>query len=1252
MAKNYKAGIVITGDAKGGVKAVNLTGDALAKLNKSQKTNRVSTRKSKDENKSWALSYNKVAAGIGFVSSAVAGYSLQAVIRDTVAVTRETDAWARAVGVSTQTLTQWNYVGEQAALQQGKMGDIFKDTSEKIADAYMNGAGEAAEVIENLGLKTKNLIVLSPEKQLLAIGDALESLETRGQKIQVLESLASDASLLLPYLEDDAKLLHQVAQEALVTGKAISNIEASQLVVIGKEFNKLAAQSTGLGNNLSVALSPAIYGATQEINRLTGEWGGMGNMADKAVDLAVGGLGVVLDVGQEVRKLLKVSEIRWLHMGKVGLDAFVGMGQAGVDLLNLSMQPIRTVLGTIVKGWGYLIDLAADVTGNEAWKEAAKFALGYGDAIKTTIYKMGDFVGLQKKLEAQLVESHKELDDLLEAKAPSDELNEWLARNKEELKKVAIAALEAAAAKDVNSASTKTLVNANNDLKHSLGPVAQIYKDTATSIRGAWRGAFRDILDNQNSFADRMLNVFKDLLADMATMAITQPIIIPMVQGLGGLLGVPGASQAAVAQQLGGGGGSLLSGAAGIAATTGGVSALGTFGTGAMAGLNGGFGAASALSGTTTLSTTMGAYAGAALPWVAGALAVNQAIKNAGHGDWETKGSGFNLDYSGGRITGESFEDQRKYGGWFHSDRHRTTTEELSADASGDLNFAFDNIENSLTAMADSLGLSAKAVESFTTSTSISLHGLSEQDAAAAIDEWVSGVADEMASSLFGRGGINLQELFESGNLFDYFKRGLDDFQAHGESLYQTLQRLTAETATVDGVLDALGLDLSAMFKTLYSQSEYATDLVDAAGGGDRLVALTNKYLETFHTPEELIEKALTDATTGMDEMLSGLGAGRDGFRAQFEAVQGSLAPDDLVAWLEAAGAIALVTDLEKNLADVRENALIDGVLDGMVGAFRLAAGELGAIHASLTAQISATRGSVSQSIARVLGTDVLSIDDMRAQLGVGSVEDQIGIVNGLRDAIVSRYDVEAQAAEQAHQDRLREYEQLKNMANRLHGYVENLLVSDLSPLTNEQRLSEAKRQYGSLLLSARAGDATALSGLQGASSTYLKEAQGFYASSDQYSSIFDSVRSELGSVADGVLSRPAPELSTAELAAQLLDLQGDAVSSLQQLGLDLVALQAQADDELQTGLEGLEEQFSIDMGSVVAGLKENANLTSAPIVDAMAKLEQQQVDTVNLLAEISAEVSGAATQASEDAAGQTDALVAMGNQPNPAAVA
>lgn len=87
------------------------------------------------------------------------------------------------------------------------------------------------------------------------------------------------------------------------------------------------------------------------------------------------------------------------------------------------------------------------------------------------------------------------------------------------------------------------------------------------------------------------------------------------------------------------------------------------------------------------------------------------------------------------------------------------------------------------------------------------------------------------------------------------------------------------------------------------------------------------------------------------------------------------------------------------------------------------------------------------------------------------------------------------------------------------------LLLSDLSPLTNQQRLDTARGEYSKLLDEARGGDTAALGNLSGGQESYLREARNFYASSPAYTAIFEGVRADSQSLIDQWNNRMAGNL-------------------------------------------------------------------------------------------------------------------------------
>lgn len=171
---------------------------------------------------------------------------------------RRAVAYADALQIPIDKLTAMQAAGEVVGINADKMGDILKDTSEKIADAYRNNGGEAVEVLNSLGLNIEHINSLSPDRQLLAIADALGQVGTQGEKIQIMEALASDAALLLPLLDDNAARLKDLMQQADGTGKTLQRIEADKLIEVDEAMRKMSMASDGLQQALAVTLGPEL----------------------------------------------------------------------------------------------------------------------------------------------------------------------------------------------------------------------------------------------------------------------------------------------------------------------------------------------------------------------------------------------------------------------------------------------------------------------------------------------------------------------------------------------------------------------------------------------------------------------------------------------------------------------------------------------------------------------------------------------------------------------------------------------------------------------------------------------------------------------------------------------------------------------------------------------------------------------------------------------------------------------------------
>ena len=195
----------------------------------------------------FATAASAAAVGVG-----VAGYNL---LKNTSKQITESDRWAKSLNMSTQSLLSWQYAAEKAGVSGDQMADIFKDIGDKIGDAVLNKSGEAVEALDALGLSAKKLAGESPDKQLLAISNALGKIKTNAEKTTILESLGNDLSKLLPLLDQGGDKLQKYIKAAKDFGVAPDDADIESLVKVNSIFEDMETQINGVKIELATGLA-------------------------------------------------------------------------------------------------------------------------------------------------------------------------------------------------------------------------------------------------------------------------------------------------------------------------------------------------------------------------------------------------------------------------------------------------------------------------------------------------------------------------------------------------------------------------------------------------------------------------------------------------------------------------------------------------------------------------------------------------------------------------------------------------------------------------------------------------------------------------------------------------------------------------------------------------------------------------------------------------------------------------------------
>jgi hypothetical protein len=1058
MAKKYKIGLVIEGDGKGGVKAIKATDDALGKLNKQ-------TKQTAKESKTLKSSFSGVATKAGAVGAAIAGAtaiagSLAALLRTDVI--KELKATSDAFGVSVESLSSWSYAARSVGLETDKIGDIFKDTSDKIGDFIATGGGEAKDLFDNLNLSLDELRGLKPDEQLLAIADGLDQVGTNGEKIFYLESLADEASRLLPLLADGAKGLRELQREAEILGVTLDDVDAAMVNEAARSFQTLGGAAEGFANQLTIQLSAAFDGMSDDIINVVDDWGGMEEAVGDLVDGTVRGVAFIMDSLHAFQITLKTVEQGWEILGGTAAEFLSGLEDGIATVINYTLQPFIYAIGEI----GQVVAAVASGFG-EFLGETGEGLQDLGDRIFETTQELRDFKvggddvkGVLDTMKGAADETGRELDEMRNS-TPGDDFVKDFKNAQEETRKQAEEAVEL---KKATEEATEATDKASTAIETQTGKLEEVSKATKEQTEesnvyaDAWEKAVErideafangwlDLIEgNATNVFDSILSGFKQMLAEMAHQAITKPIMLNIQQafgmgggsggGIGSLFGGGGAGGGSgggffsnVSSFFGGNsvgqgfadfggylgsefglytnqyGGTLFNNAAGSSNLAyGAAGALGGL-FGSTAGNNGGIGGSLGATIGMAAAGPIGAAIGAVLGGAAGSLF---------GGSWESYENGIDLsyDYSDGLYV-QNYVKKKKDRGLWRGNDYKTEydyndelTKGLDAIMSGvvyDIETAADRLDiDSITRVRSTLenedpndlfggdpnaearfkallketevsyqvGLS-EFLENYSFSAQLDLSGLEEEEALTKVNDYLLGQADSLVETVFGD--------------------TITEFQNEGELLVDTLGRVMAQLNLVDQGFTSINLSLEQLAASAgVSELAFSDDLVQEAGGTDRLTALMQGYQANFFTEEELLTRTLEDVAAQVKGVLGDLGLSYgDDFRAAFEAASSQgLAAGEIVDWLEAGNLIGQFEQIGERLAELTETSLSD-VLDPVIN-------DVEALSAEQRAsQEEAQAAKISDPIV----TEVTALNDTVNQQ-IGTSNDHLDTVSGKLETV------------------------------------------------------------------------------------------------------------------------------------------------------------------------------------------------------------------------------------------------------------
>ncbi|WP_312256466.1 phage tail tape measure protein [Stutzerimonas nitrititolerans] len=222
--------------------------------------------KAERSSEKWRKEVEKNAKAVGTAfgaGSAAAIASLTAITVSTVNAAAEISKLSTIAGASSTEFQKFAAGAQLVGIEQDKLADILKDVTEKAGEFAATGGGGMKDFFEQIapqvGVTADQFAALSGPQALGLYVDTLEQAGVSQQQMTFyMESLASDATALIPLLKDNGAAMKGFADEAERAGAILSEQTIAEANKLRAAMFLMDQATTGLKNQIGSALIPVL----------------------------------------------------------------------------------------------------------------------------------------------------------------------------------------------------------------------------------------------------------------------------------------------------------------------------------------------------------------------------------------------------------------------------------------------------------------------------------------------------------------------------------------------------------------------------------------------------------------------------------------------------------------------------------------------------------------------------------------------------------------------------------------------------------------------------------------------------------------------------------------------------------------------------------------------------------------------------------------------------------------------------------
>ncbi|MCJ8293763.1 MAG: hypothetical protein MJK15_05085 [Colwellia sp.] len=219
-------------------------------------------------------------------------------VNSTVTFARELEVAARRTGETVEGMQAWAFASQTVGISLEKLGDIGKDTNEKIGEFLATGGGGFVDFIDVMKITNAEGRELAKTFSTMAGTDVLQEMvkqmEAAGvssnQMSFALEGLASDATDLIPLLSGNAAELKKLKTNFEEVGSVLSQGDIDKIKEVGIAFNQLGHSFSAGGRQMIADYSEELILAVEVITTL-------GIRSSELFDIIATGWGNIVELG-------------------------------------------------------------------------------------------------------------------------------------------------------------------------------------------------------------------------------------------------------------------------------------------------------------------------------------------------------------------------------------------------------------------------------------------------------------------------------------------------------------------------------------------------------------------------------------------------------------------------------------------------------------------------------------------------------------------------------------------------------------------------------------------------------------------------------------------------------------------------------------------------------------------------------------------------------------------------------------------